>query len=41
MSSWPCCPVDFLAQQLGVAADDREHVVEVVGDAAGEAADRL
>ena len=31
----------LIAKELGVAADDGEDVVEVVGDPAGEASDRF
>ncbi len=34
-------PFALLLKQLQVAEDDRQHVVEVVGDAAGELADEL
>jgi hypothetical protein len=33
--------VGVLVEEFGVSLDDREQVIEVVGDAAGEAADRL
>ena len=38
---WGSSGAEVFEQELAVAGDDRQEVVEVVGDAAGQPADRL